>query len=356
MARQMKSMLFFRSMFLFFMLVTGLCVLFFISGPTRSEAAQKIKLSLSSNLSPGSCLELAADKFKELVEKQSNGNITIIRYPSGELYDSKSEIEAIVNRSVDMALLHVAYVGARSPELEFISSFGAQGCWDDDAHFYRFLDMPEVRQIAANELKAKLNAKLLAPMSYGTSVVGTNKRAIHTVADYKNLKMRTGGTAAATLYKALGAIPVELSIKEVFMALQRGTIDGACTGPGRFYFSKWYVSTPYMIQDYVSPFLQFWHVMNMNKWNTLKSEDQKILSDSAREIALWARDHVVKETEMTYREFKGGLVKEMNFLSNDERAKLRKLAYPVMHELTIKRCGKEMGEKLWGYMIQARNK
>jgi TRAP-type C4-dicarboxylate transport system substrate-binding protein len=349
----LKSVLF-RSICRSIIIVLG--VLFFFGVPAQSEAAQKIKLSLSSNLSPGSCLELAADKFKELVEKKSNGNITIIRYPSGELYDSKSEIEAIVHGSVDMALLHVAYVGARSPELEFISSFGAQGCWDDYDHFYRFLDMPEVRKIADNKFETKLNAKLLAPLSYGTAVVGTNKKPIHTVADYKNLKIRTGGTAQAAMYKALGAIPVELSAKEVFMALQRGTIDGALSGPGRFYFSKWYVATPYIIQDYVSPYLQFWHAMSMNKWEKLTSENQKILSDSAQEIALWTRDYVVKETEMTYQKFKSGLIKEMNFLPNNERAKLRKIVYPVMHELTVKRCGKDMGEKLWGYMLQAKNK
>ncbi|BBO79453.1 C4-dicarboxylate ABC transporter [Desulfosarcina ovata subsp. sediminis] len=350
----MKNRLLLGPIYRFVPIVLG--VLFFFAGPIQSEATQKIKLSLSSNLSPGSCLELAADKFKDVVEKKSNGNITVIRYPSGELYDSKSEIEAIVNGSVDMALLHVAYVGARSPELEFISSFGAQGCWDDYEHFYRFLDMPEVRKIADNMFATKLKAKLLTPISYGTSVVGTNKKAIHTVADYKNLKMRASGTAQAAMYKALGAIPVELSIKEVFMALQRGTIDGACTGPGRFYFSKWYEATPYIIQDYASPFLQFWHAMTMNKWEKLTSENQKILEDAAQEIALWAREYIAKETELTYQKFKGGLVKEMNFLSDDERVKLRKLAYPAMHELIIKRCGKEMGEKLWGYMIQARNK
>ncbi|BBO88124.1 TRAP transporter substrate-binding protein [Desulfosarcina ovata] len=352
----MKNRVFIRSTYRFLIITLGLGILLFISGSIQAEATQKIKLSLSSNLSPASCLELAADKFKDIVEKKSNGNITIIRYPSGELYDSKSEIEAIVNGSVDMALLHVAYVGARSPALEFISSFGAQGCWDDYEHFYRFLDMPEVCKIAANEFKNQLNAKLLAPVSYGTSVVGTNKKTIHTVADYKNLKMRTGGSAQAAMYKALGAIPVELSIKEVFMALQRGTIDGVCTGPSRFYFSKMYEAAPYIIQDYTSPFLQFWFAMNMNKWQKLSLENQNILKDSAQEIALWTRNYVTKETEQIFQKFKNGLIKEMNFLSNDERARLKKLVYPAMHEFTVRRCGKNMGEKLWGYMIQARNK
>lgn len=329
---------------------------FFFSGPVQSTAAQKIKLTLSSNLSPGSCLEIAADKFKEIVEKNSDGNITIIRYPSGELYDSKSEIEAIVNGGVDMSIMHVAYVGARSPALEFISSFGAQGCWDDYDHFYRFLDMPAVREIADDEFKRRLNAKLLSPISYGTSVIGTNTKPIHTIDDYKNLKMRASGTAQATMYKALGAIPVELSVKEVFMALQRGTIDGAISGPGRFYFSKWYETTPYLTQDYGTPFLQFWHAMNMNKWKKLTPENQKIIADAAQEIAAWARGYVVEETEMTYEKFKSGLVTEMNFLSQEERARFNEIVSPVMHDLAVKRCGSEMGEKLWGYLIQARNK
>ncbi|CCK78329.1 TRAP transporter substrate-binding protein [Desulfobacula toluolica] len=350
----MIKSIFHRAFYGFILISIG--VLFLFNGSAQSAAAQKVKLSLSSNLSPGSCLELAADKFKEIVEKKSNGNITVIRYPSGELYDSKSEVEAIVNGSVDMALMHVAYVGARSPALEFISSFGVQGCWLDNDHFYRFLDMPEVQEIANKEFAGKLNAKLLSPISYGTGVVGTNKKAVHTIADFKNLKMRASGTAQAIMYKALGAIPVELSVKEVFMALQRGTIDGACSGPGRFYFSKWYETTPYIVHDYSIPYLQFWHTMNMNKWKKLTPENHKIVADAAREIALWARDYVVKETELIYQKFKDGLIKEMIFLSNEERTKLNNVVSPVMHDFTIKRCGKDMGEKLWGYMIQAQNK
>jgi TRAP-type C4-dicarboxylate transport system substrate-binding protein len=350
----MKKSLFNRSVLC--LATIFLVVLFFFSGPVQSAAAQKIKLTLSSNLSPGSCLEIAADKFKEIVEKNSGGNITIIRFPSGELYDSKSEIEAIVNGGVDMSIMHVAYVGARSPVLEFISSFGAQGCWVDYDHFYRFLDLPDVRKIANDEFETKLNAKLLSPISYGTSVVGTNTKPIHTIDDFKNLKLRASGTAQSHMYRALGAIPVEMSVSEVYMALQRGTIDGAISGPGRFYFSKWYETTPYITQDYATPFLQFWHAMNMNKWKKLTPENQKIIVDAAQEIAAWARDYVVEETEMTYEKFKNGLVKEMNFLSKEERTRFNEIVSPVMHDLVVKGCGSEMGQKLWGYMIQTRNK
>ena len=96
--------------------------------------------------------------------------------------------------------------------------------------------------------------------------------------------------------------------------------------------------------------------MNMNKWEKLTPENQKIIADATLEISLWARDYIVKETEMTYQKFKDGLIKEMNFLPDDERAKLIKVAYPVMHDLIVERSGKDMGEKLWSYLIKAKIK
>ena len=319
----------------------------------KSPSGEKIEIGLSSNLSPGSCLELAADKFKDLVEERSNGGITIIRYPSGELFGPKAEIEAVVRGDVAMGVLHVAYVGARSPALEFISSFGAQGCWDDYDHYWRFIDQPEVREIATSEFKAKLNAKLLAIVSYGNSIVGNRKRPIHTVEDFKGLKMRSSGSGQAAMYRALGVVPTELSSKEVYMGLQRRTIDGATSGPARFYFSKWYEVTKYLTQDYTLPYLSFWLAINNDIWNKLSKENQQILSDSAREIEEWTRIYVVKETATIYEKFQRGLVKELYFLPSSEVARIIKIARPIMHELIVKRAGKEMGEKIWDLMIKA---
>jgi TRAP-type C4-dicarboxylate transport system substrate-binding protein len=333
----------------------------FVLGPMSfkfvyGETTNKIELGLSSTLAPGSCLELASDRFKDLVEKRSNGRIKVVRYPSGELYGPKAEIEAVAKGNVAMGMLHVAYVGARSPGLEFISSFGAQGCWDNDDHYWRFVDLPEVREIAANEFKTKINAKLLAITAFGNSLVGNNKRPIHKIEDFKGIKMRTSGSAQATMYRTLGGVPTELSAKEVYMALQRGTIDGATSGPSRFFFSKWYEVTPYLTQDYTLPYLSFWLAINLDKWNKLSKADQEILSETAREIEGWTRIYVVKETSTVYEKFQRGLVKELYFFTPSEVERVTKVVRPVMHELIVSRAGKEMGDKLWSLMLKARKK
>ena len=250
--------------------------------PHVSVAAEKVKLELSSTLAPGSCIELAADRFKDIVQKKSNKRIVIVRFPSGELYDPKAEIEAVATGNLAMATLHNAYVGGRSPALEFISSFGAAGCWQGYDHYYRFIDLPRVREIAAKEFETKINAKLLAMLPYGDSLIGNGRRPIHTVEDYKGLKIRTAGAAQATMYRALGVVPTEMSSGEVYMGLQRGTIDGACSGPSRFYLSKWYEVTPYITQDYSLPFLSFWLAISDRYWEKLSKEDQQLLGEFIR--------------------------------------------------------------------------
>ena len=104
------------------------------------------------------------------------------------------------------------------------------GCWESYEHYYRFLDNPRIREIASAEFEKYFNGRLLAAWSFGTSLIGRRDKAITTVDDFKGLKMRTSGTDMATMYKALGAVPVGRSSKEIYTALQRGTIQGAGSG------------------------------------------------------------------------------------------------------------------------------
>jgi TRAP-type C4-dicarboxylate transport system substrate-binding protein len=212
-----------------------------------------------------------------------------------------------------------------------------------------------VREIASTEFETKINAKLLAMLPYGNSLVGNAIRPIHTVEDYKGLKLRNAGAAQATMYRALGVVPTEMSSREVYMALQRGTIDGATSGPSRFYLSKWYEVTTYITQDYSLPYLSFWLSIGLKFWNKLSMEDQKLLADAAQEVEMWSRKYVVDETKGFYEKMKSSdKVKDFYFLPKNEVAKIEKIAAPIMKNLIIKRAGKDMGEELWDLVQQTK--
>jgi TRAP-type C4-dicarboxylate transport system substrate-binding protein len=334
-------------------------VMFFLAGAmlissTTIYAEKKISLRLCSSTTPGTTIEMTADRFKELVEKRSNGSIEIIRYGAGELYRDREALAALSEGVIEMAYPTGAYCGTRSRALEFISMMGSMGLWDDVEHFNRFLDNPEVQKIASDEFREKFNAKLLLPTHYGGGIVASRK-PIHSVEELKGIKIRTPGGALSTVYKALGAAPVEISSSEIYPALQRGIVDAVDTGVARILKAKMYEVAPYVIENDIVPDMLFYLIINKKVWESLPTEYQKILQDVANELGPWALNISKNETEQSTRELKGKKeLKEIFIFPEEERAKIVKIVTPVMNEYVLNVVGQEMGTKLLELLESAR--
>jgi TRAP-type C4-dicarboxylate transport system substrate-binding protein len=331
-----KNLLFLGIVFSFFLVVSAILA---------DQAGAELKLTFASTLAPKSNLELAATRYVDIISEKTKGRIQIIHHGASSLYHSKELIPAVAKNQVNIGILHVAMVGRRSPALEFIGSFGAQGCWESYEHYYRFLDAARVREIAAIEFDKYFNGELLGALAFGTGLVGRVDKPVKQVADYQGLKMRTSGTAQAAMYKALGAIPVELSSKEVYTALQRGTIMGATAGTSRFRRSKYFEVTPYITVDPTLPYLTFWLVINKDAWNKLSPEDQKIFQEAGREIEEWTRQNAAKERgdDLTFLKKEVGTLFE---LPPSDVKKLVTKVTPVMKKLSTQRLG-SYHQELW---------
>ncbi|MDT8380414.1 MAG: TRAP transporter substrate-binding protein [Desulfotignum sp.] len=330
---------FFKAAFL----LSGLVFLILaISGPA---AAGDNPLTFATTTPPKSNHEIAAQEFVEAVAARTNGRVAIKHYGAGSLYDAKSIMTAMSKNQIDIGLMHVALVGSRSPVLEFVGSFGAMGCWESYDHYYRFLDTPRTREIASAEFEKFFNARLLAAWSFGTSLIGCRDRAIETVDDFKGLKMRTSGAAMATMYEALGVVPISLSSKEIYTGLQRGTIEAAGSGVSRWRRSKLYEVAPFLTIDPTIPYFSMWLVINQNSWNKLSPEDQKIITDTAREYETWTREYAAREHEEDLAFLKAE-AKSVTALSSEQRTRLINTVKPVMKEFSKTQLGDQYQE-LW---------
>lgn len=326
--------------------------LFLVMIASNNAVAGDTILTLATTTPPKSNHEIAAQKFVEAVAQKTDGRINIKHYGAGSLYNAKSIMAAISNNQIDIGLLHVALVGRRSPVLEFVGSFGAMGCWESYEHYYNFLDNPRTREIASAEFEKYFNSRLLAAWSFGTSLIGRRDKAIETVDDFKGLKMRTSGTAMATMYKALGVIPISLSSKEIYTGLQRGTIQGAGSGVSRWRRSKLYEVAPYLTVDPTIPYFSMWLVINDKTWAKLSSEDQKIISETAKEYENWTRDFAAKEREEDIA-FLKTKAKAFVKLSNEEKVKLVQTVKPVMKAFAKEQLG-EQYEELWNLLEKSK--
>ena len=330
-------------------LIIGLAVTFTAVKPALADSA---KLTLASALPPKSNLEIAAKLYADSITEKTGDRVKITHYGAGSLYNHKDMIPALAKNQVNMAVLHVAMVGRRSPELEFIGSFGAQGCWTSYEHYFRFFDLPEVRKIADKEFDQYFNAKLLGVLAYGTGAVARNDKPIKSVGDYKGFKMRTSGTAQATMYKALGAITVEMSSKEIYTAIQRKTIQGCTTGISRVRRSRLYEVAPYITIDPTLPYLSFWLVVNKDVWQKLSPADQKLFVEEGRKIEKWAREHAAEEREgdLAFLKSKAKLLYDM---PPAEKKNLVDTVRPVMMKFSKERLGASYDE-LWALFDKAK--
>ena len=64
---------------------------------------------------------LASLKFKELLEKYSNGQATVIIYPGGQLGSDFNVVKKVQNGGVDMEIVAVQLLGAYYPAMDIYS-------------------------------------------------------------------------------------------------------------------------------------------------------------------------------------------------------------------------------------------
>lgn len=310
-----------------------------------AAGAEKVKLTFATTLAPKSNIEVAAKRFVDIIAEKTNGRIQITHYGTGSLFNAKDLIPALAKNMVNMGVHHVAMVGRRSPVLEFISSFGAMGCWSSYEHYYRFIDQPEVRAIANEEFDKYFNAKLLGMLAYGTSMFARVDKPIESVADFKGFKTRSSGSAMATLYKALGAIGVEMSSKELYTALQRGVVLGCSTGTSRVRRARLYEVAPYTTIDPTIPFMTFWLVINKDAWAKLSKEDQALLMEQGKAVESWTRVNAAKERQDDI-DFIKTKAKGVYTMPPEEVDKLVAVARPAMMAFS-KKLLKDKYQVLW---------
>jgi TRAP-type C4-dicarboxylate transport system substrate-binding protein len=322
----------------------------------QAEARQTTKLRFASVTAVGTATELSCDRLKECIEARSKGKIEVVRYPAGELYSTNDLPDALAAGAIEMGNLHFAPLGGMSYVFEFICGVGgSMGCWASQDSYVRFLENPAVREIIEREMETRVNSKFMNITYYPAGMGCTMfSKPVHTVADLKGLRIRCAGASDSKAFSKLGASPVHMSAGEVYMALQRGTLQGGVSGPGRFVASKWYEVCKYVTVDGTRPYSIFFQAINLGVWNGLSKENQRMLMECAKDMEKWSRDASNAEDQKAYEQLKQ-LGVEVYKLPKSERAKMRAVFVPLMRDSLIKRVGKDTADKLWG-LLEATNK
>ncbi len=258
--------------------------------------------------------------MQELVEKYTDGKMTIDIYPSSLLGNERDMIENVGLGIQDMV------ISATGPIPNFVPDFSV-------------LDFPYLFETAEEAYAAEdgpIGKKLLDQLKplgiikayfweNGFRDATNSKRPLVHPSDVKGLKIRTmENTIHMATYHGLGAIATPMAYGEVFTALNQKTIDGQENPPVIIATDK-----IYEVQDYLSLVHLFYSpsvlMISESSYNKLPDEYKEAVTRAAEESTDWERQYSQKSSEEGIEEMReyGTKINEV------DQAEWRKAVQPV---------------------------
>lgn len=287
-----KRLIFLMALAVSFMLLLSGCGLGKIAREHQAAQGGPVELKLAYHLPQDHYLSQGMERFAQRVNERSGGTIKITTYPAGQLYTDKSMNDAIMSGGLDMGLNSTAMWTTVVPALNvldvpfLLNSYDAVG---------RAMDGSLGRTLTS-EMERK-GVHPLIWVDYGYVQFCNNQRPLKEPEDFKGLQLRGYGQIPAETIKALGASPVTMSSSEVYMAMQRGTIDGQTSGTTAMYQRKIYEVAKYLTMTNHA-YCEFVLAFNSGSWERLTEEQKQIVEDCARET----RDELREQTRRQDRE------------------------------------------------------
>lgn len=185
-----------------------------------ASAQQEVKIGYA--LAPNSHYGVAAQRWQEVVEAETDGAFTFRHFPSSGLGGEREVIEGIQLGTVEATIVSSGTLSNFVPEAGL---FDIPFLFRDLGHARRVLDGPIGQDILAKFDDVGIVA--LAWGEQGFRHLTNNRGPVDEPADMAGLKVRTmENPVHIAAFETLGAAPTPMAWPEVIGALQQGTIDG----------------------------------------------------------------------------------------------------------------------------------
>jgi len=292
----------------------------FIFTWTPAPAAAPISLNYA-NFPPSvtfPCVQM--ERWKTEVEKRTNGKVSIKTFPGGTLLKAKAMMDGVIAGTADIGCLCMAYQPGRFPITNAIalplglpnSRVGSLALWD----LYKKYNPKPFGKV-----------KVLTMFTTAPSNI-MSKIPIRNLGDIKGVPIRASGGAAQIL-KAWGANRVGMPMPQTPEALQKGVVKGLFTSLEVMKDFKFAELCKYVtiIETPVYPFAV---VMNIDSWNKLPKDVQKVIEDMGTEQSQWTGNYMDNQVKKSMAWSKKEQNVEVIELSAAEKAKWNELIEPIV--------------------------
>lgn len=285
-----------------------------------------VVLKLGTTVNEQDSFQVAAEKFKELVEERTNGAYVIEIYPNGTLGGERDMLESMQIGTLDMGII------TSGP---FINFSDAMGVLDMP---YLFASNEEAYAVLDGEIGRELldtletsGLKGLAYAERGFRNLTNSKKPIQTAADLEGLKVRVmENDVYKASFEALGVSPDPMAWADALTALQQGTVDGQENPINVIHSYKLWESQKYVTLDrhsYSTAII----TMSGDLFNNLDADTQQIFLDAAQEAAEFERAWVAEQESEQLQAMKDN---GMEVIEDPDLASFKEAVQPVYDKYT----------------------
>lgn len=306
----------------------------------RAEAPP-IVIKFSHVAAPQAHKSKAAEHFKMLAERYTEGRVRVELYPNSQLYKDKEELEALQLGAVQML----------APS---VSKFGPLGIRAFEVFDlpYIFADDQALEKVTAGEigreLLDKLEAKGLIGFAYwnnGFKILSANY-PLFSPDDMLGLKMRIQASKVLEAQMwAMGGLPQVMAFSEAYQGLSSGVVDGTENTPANMYTQKMFeVQKHATLTDH--GYLGYAVISNARFWKGLPDRIRAQLERAIAETTPVANRLAREENAHALEEMRAAGTTVFHEPTPEQRAAWMAVLVPV-HDEMASRVGRDLIDRIY---------
>jgi TRAP-type C4-dicarboxylate transport system substrate-binding protein len=312
-------------------LVLALATPLFMAVSAKAEP-KVIKLSFAHFFTAAHHMTESLAMWAKNVEKATDGKVKITIYNGQTLLKAPETYDGVTKGVADIGYHPVPYTRGRFPLLEVFDAPGIP--YNNDQVASRVVW--EVYK-KFEPLKELSETKVLAITAIASGILAT-KKPVRKLEDLQDMRIRVTGLMTDCM-KALGAVPIGITMPESYEALSKGVVSGVLNIPSAHHdwkteeVTSYYTFTPFI---YSAGFVL---VMNLNKWSSLPEDIRHQIEMVSADFIPWLAD---RNEGFEKVGLKAGLSRgiEMILLPEEEKARWIERLKPISDAMVEEREAK----------------
>ena len=278
-------------------LIMALSMTAFAGGEGEAAGEESYRIRLSHSATDTDQIHQVSVRFKELVEEESDGRITVDIFPNSQLGTEQENVQDVAAGSLEATIIYTGNYKPFAPSvgvlmLPYMFS-NAEEAW---------AGMDSITDELNERVVEESGTRILGYFDRGFRFLTNSVRPVRTIDDLEGLQIRVSNVdIAIETFRAWGIDPVPMAWSEVPTALQQGVIDGQ-ENP----YTTIQDMSFYETQDYVTEIhYLIWTgplIINNEFYESLPSDLQAVLDNAGTEAAQLGRE-IAEEANEAAKQF-----------------------------------------------------